>query len=179
MSRIGKKSIVIPAGVEVTVDNNVVTVKGPKGQLQQEISKKIKVEKEDGKLTFTPVDDSRESSAQHGLSRTLVNNMVVGVTEGYSKKLELVGVGYKAEKKGNTLVLSLGYSHLVNLVDPEGITTEVPSQTEIIVKGIDKAKVGNYAADIREWRHPEPYKGKGIKYTGEYILRKEGKAGSK
>ncbi|MCQ2554444.1 MAG: 50S ribosomal protein L6 [Clostridia bacterium] len=179
MSRIGKRNIVLPAGVEVKVENNVVTVKGPKGELKQAISKEIEVEQKGNELVFTCKHDNRVAHSQHGLARTLVNNMVVGVTEGYAKKLELVGVGYKAEKKGNTLVMSLGYSHPVNLVDPEGITTEVPSQTEILVKGIDKAVVGNYAANIREWRHPEPYKGKGIKYAGEVILRKEGKAGSK
>ena len=180
MSRIGKKVIVVPAGVEVTVDgNNVVTVKGPKGQLAEQVCKDIKVEVAGGEISFTRPNDEREMRGQHGLARTLVNNMVVGVTTGYEKKLELVGVGYKAEKKGKTLVMSLGYSHPVEMEDPEGITTECPSATEIVVKGIDKAFVGNYAANIRKWRKPEPYKGKGIKYTGEYIRRKEGKAGAK
>ena len=180
MSRIGKKHINVPSGVEVTVGSgNLVTVKGPKGQLQEQVCKDLKIEKNGEELVITRPNDEREMRAQHGLARTLINNMVVGVTEGYEKKLELVGVGYKAEKKGNTLVLSLGYSHPVELVDPEGIETSCPSQTEISVKGIDKAFVGNYAANIREWRHPEPYKGKGIKYAGEYIRRKEGKAGAK
>lgn len=179
MSRIGLKPITVPAGVEVTVDSNVITVKGPKGTLSQEISKDMKVEVKDGVVTVSRPNDEREMRSQHGLARTLINNMVVGVTEGYEKKLELVGVGYKAEKKGKTLVLSLGYSHPVELEDPEGITTDCPSQTEISVKGIDKAFVGNYAANIRAWRRPEPYKGKGIKYAGEHIRRKEGKAGAK
>ena len=180
MSRIGKKPVVVPAGVEVTVDaNNVVTVKGPKGQLSQEISKLIKVEVADGEVLVSRASDAREERSQHGLARTLINNMVVGVTSGFEKKLQLVGVGYKAEKKGDTLVLSLGYSHPVELKDPEGITTECTSATEVIVKGIDKAVVGNYAANIRAWRKPEPYKGKGIKYADEVIRRKEGKAGAK
>ena len=180
MSRIGKKPVVVPAGVEVTVDaNNVVTVKGPKGQLSQEISKLIKVEVAGEEVLVSRSSDTREERSQHGLARTLINNMVVGVTSGFEKKLQLVGVGYKAEKKGDTLVLSLGYSHPVELKDPEGITTECTSATEVIVKGIDKAVVGNYAANIRAWRRPEPYKGKGIKYADEVIRRKEGKAGAK
>ena len=180
MSRIGKKPVVVPAGVEVTVDgNNVVTVKGPKGQLSQQISKLIKVEVADGAVNVSRGSDNREERSQHGLARTLINNMVTGVTSGFEKKLQLVGVGYRAEKKGKTLVMNLGYSHPVELVDPEGITTECPSATEVVVKGIDKAFVGNYAANIRAWREPEPYKGKGIKYVDEVIRRKEGKAGSK
>ena len=179
MSRIGVKPIVVPAGVEVTVDGNVVTVKGPKGQLSQEISKNMKVELNDGVLTVSRPDNERLNRGQHGLARTLINNMVTGVTQGFEKKLQLVGVGYKAEKKGDTLVMSLGYSHPVEMKDPEGITTECPSQTEVTVKGIDKALVGNYAANIRAWRKPEPYKGKGIKYVDEVIRRKEGKAGAK
>ena len=180
MSRIGKKPVVVPAGVEVTVDaNNVVTVKGPKGQLSEKISKLIKVEVADGQVLLSRASDDREERSQHGLARTLINNMVVGVTSGFEKKLQLVGVGYKAEKKGDTLVMSLGYSHPVELKDPEGITTECPSATEIVVKGSDKAVVGNYAANIRAWRKPEPYKGKGIKYADEVIRRKEGKAGAK
>ena len=179
MSRIGIKPIVVPAGVEVTVDGNVITVKGPKGQLSQEISKNMTVELNDGVLTVSRPDDDRHNRGQHGLARTLINNMVIGVTQGFEKKLQLVGVGYKAEKKGDTLVMSLGYSHPVEMKDPEGITTECPSQTEVTVKGIDKALVGNYAANIRAWRKPEPYKGKGIKYVDEVIRRKEGKAGAK
>ncbi len=179
MSRIGIRPITVPAGVEVTVDGNLVTVKGPKGQLTQEIAHEMTVEVNDGTITVKRPSDDRHERSQHGLARTLINNMVVGVTQGFEKKLQLVGVGYKAEKKGDTLVLSLGYSHPVELKDPEGITTECPSQTEIVVKGIDKAFVGNYAADIRAWRRPEPYKGKGIKYVDEVIRRKEGKAGAK
>jgi len=180
MSRIGNKPVVLPAGVEVTVDaNNMVTVKGPKGQLQEQVSKLINVEVKDNEVLFTRESDAREYRSQHGLARTLVHNMVVGVTEGYQKKLQLVGVGYKAEKKGTKLVLNLGYSHPVEMEDPDGIETEVPDATTVIVKGIDKAVIGNYAANIRAWRRPEPYKGKGIKYENEVIRRKEGKAGSK
>ena len=178
MSRIGRKPVVVPAGVEVTVDaNNVVTVKGPKGQLEQEISKLITFEVAEGVVNVSRESDHRDHRAQHGLARTLIANMITGVTAGFEKKMQLVGVGYKAEKKGKTLVLSLGYSHPVELEDPEGITTEVPSATEVVVKGIDKALVGNYAANIRAWRKPEPYKGKGIKYVDEVIRRKEGKTG--
>jgi len=177
MSRIGRKPVVVPAGVEVIVNGNVVTVKGPKGQLEQEISKNLTVEVKEGEVVVTRPTDNREDRSQHGLARTLINNMVVGVTQGFEKKMQLVGVGYKAEKKGNTLVMNLGYSHPVEMVDPEGITTEVPNATEIIVKGADKALVGNYAANIRAWRKPEPYKGKGIKYVDEVIRRKEGKTG--
>ena len=179
MSRIGIKPITVPAGVEVTIDGNNITVKGPKGQLSQEISKNMTVEINDGTLTVSRPDDDRHNRGQHGLARTLINNMIIGVTQGFEKKLQLVGVGYKAEKKGDTLVMSLGYSHPVEMKDPEGITTECPSQTEVTVKGIDKALVGNYAANIRAWRKPEPYKGKGIKYVDEVIRRKEGKTGAK
>ena len=196
MSRIGIKPITLPAGVEVKVDDkNVVTVKGPKGELQEKVSELLKVEINDGVVTVSRDGDAAEKRAQHGLARTLINNMVVGVTagyekvleinnmvvgvtEGYSKKLQLVGVGYKAEKKGNKLVMNLGYSHPVELVDPEGITTEVPDATTVVINGIDKAMVGNYAADIRAWRRPEPYKAKGIRYEGEVIRRKEGKTGA-
>ena len=178
MSRIGKLPVTVPAGVEITVsDSNLVTVKGPKGTLSQQISKLIKVENENGTLTFTSSNESREANMQHGLARSLVHNMVVGVTDGYQKKLEMTGVGYRAEKKGNTLIMQLGYSHPVEMVDPEGITTEVPNQTNIVVKGASKEQVGNYAAIIRAWRAPEPYKGKGIHYVGEHIRRKEGKTG--
>ena len=178
MSRIGKLPVTVPAGVEITVsDQNLVTVKGPKGTLSQQISSLIKVENENGTLKLTPANESREANMQHGLARSLVNNMVHGVTSGFEKKLEMTGVGYRAEKKGDTLIMQLGYSHPVEMKDPEGITTEVPSQTEIVVKGADKAQVGNYAAIIRAWRKPEPYKGKGIHYVGEHIRRKEGKTG--
>lgn len=180
MSRIGNKPVILPAGVEVKIDdNNVVSVKGPKGELQEQVSKLIKIEVKDGQLEFARGSEAREHRSQHGLARTLVNNMIVGVTEGFEKKLQLVGVGYKVEKKGNTLVMNLGYSHPVELVDPDGITTEAPSATEITVKGINKAVVGNYAANIRAWRKPEPYKGKGIRYVDEYVRKKEGKAGAK
>ena len=180
MSRIGKMPITVPSGVEVKVDDkNLVSVKGPKGQLEEKISPKMKVEIKDGVVTVARPSDSKDNRAIHGLSRTLIYNMIIGVTEGYEKKLEINGVGYKAEKQGKKLVLNLGYSHPVELMDPEGITTEAPSATEISVKGINKAEVGNYAAVIRGWRPPEPYKGKGIKYVDEYIRRKEGKAGVK
>ena len=179
MSRIGKRPVTIPAGVEVKVDeNNLVTVKGPKGELQGQVSKLVKVEiKEDG-LEVTRGSDERTARSQHGLARTLISNMVEGVSNGFEKKLILEGVGYRAEKKGNTLVMQLGYSHPVEMEDPEGITTETPDATTILVKGIDKSLVGNYAANIRAWREPEPYKGKGIRYDGEHIRRKEGKTGA-
>ena len=177
MSRIGLKPITLPAGVEVKVDGNMVSVKGPKGQLQEEISSLISVSIDDGTLTVSRDGDEAEKRAQHGLARTLINNMVVGVTEGFEKKLQLIGVGYKAEKKGKKLVMSLGYSHPVEMEDPEGITTETPDANTIVVKGINKAQVGNYAAIIRAWRKPEPYKGKGIRYEDEHVRRKEGKTG--
>ncbi len=180
MSRIGKLPVTVPAGVEIKVsDSNLVTVKGPKGELQEQISKKIKIEISEGVASVTPIDESKEARESHGLARTLVNNMVLGVTQGFEKKLQMIGVGYKAEKKGNVLVMNLGYSHPVEMPDPEGITTEVTSPTEITVKGASKALVGNYAANIRKWRKPEPYKGKGIRYVGEVVRRKEGKAGAK
>lgn len=179
MSRIGIKPITLPAGVEVKVDdNNIVTVKGPKGELQEKVSSLLTIENKEGVITVSRSSDAAQHRAQHGLARTLIYNMIVGVTEGYAKKLQLVGVGYKAEKKGSKLVMNLGYSHPVELDDPEGITTEVPDATTVVVKGIDKALVGNYAADIRAWRKPEPYKAKGIRYEGEYIRRKEGKTGA-
>ncbi len=180
MSRIGKLPVNLPAGVEVKVDsNNMVSVKGPKGQLEAPVSKLVKVEISEGVVSVTRDGDSKSQREQHGLARTIINNMVVGVTDGYEKKLQLVGVGYKAEKKGKTLVMNLGYSHPVEMEDPEGITTEVTSPTDVVVRGIDKALVGNYAANIRKWRMPEPYKAKGIRYEGEVIRRKEGKTGKK
>ncbi|MEG0291766.1 MAG: 50S ribosomal protein L6 [Anaerovoracaceae bacterium] len=180
MSRIGIRPVNLPAGVEVLVDgNNLVTVKGPKGELKEQISSKLTIEQNDGVLTVSRSSDAKDDRAQHGLARTLIFNMVVGVTEGYEKKLEMIGVGYKVEKKGNVLVLSLGFSHPVEMEDPDGITTEATSATTITVKGIDKQLVGNYAANIRAWRKPEPYKGKGVRYVGEKVRRKEGKAGSK
>ncbi len=178
MSRIGKRPVIIPAGVEITVDAaNCVTVKGPKGELKEQISPLIKVEINPEEVLLTRKGDAREERSQHGLARTLVNNMVVGVTNGYEKKLLITGVGYKTEKKDKVLVLNLGFSHPVEMKDPEGITTETPTATEIIVKGIDKAVVGNYAANIRSLRKPEPYKGKGVRYENETIRRKEGKTG--
>lgn len=179
MSRIGKNPITLPAGVEVKVaDSNVVTVKGPKGELQEKISDLLTVEIKDNVLTVSRDGDDAERRAQHGLARALISNMVEGVTNGYEKKLQLVGVGYKAEKKGKKLVMNLGFSHPIELEDPEGITTETPDATTIVVKGIDKAMVGNYSANIRAYRRPEPYKAKGIRYEGEYIRRKEGKTGA-
>ncbi len=178
MSRIGKLPVTVPAGVEVSVDpSNPPPPNPPPPAPPPPPPSLIKIENKDGVLTFAPVNETREANAQSGLARALVHNMVVGVSEGFSKKLEIQGVGYRAEKKGNTLVMQLGYSHPVEMPDPEGITTEVPSQTEIVVKGADKALVGNYAAIIRDWRPPEPYKGKGIRYSGEYVRRKEGKTG--
>jgi large subunit ribosomal protein L6 len=180
MSRIGKKPVALPAGVEITVsDTNMVTVKGPKGQLEQQIDPRITLNIEDNQIVFERPSDNRNDRSQHGLSRTLINNMVEGVTKGFERKLKIIGVGYRAEKKGNTLVMNLGYSHPVEMEDPEGITTETPDNTTIVVKGIDKALVGNYAANIRAWRKPEPYKGKGIRYEDERVRRKEGKTGAK
>lgn len=180
MSRIGRLPVSLPAGVQVQVgDNNLVTVKGPKGELQEQISKRIKIEMNDGILSVLRDGEDKEAKSAHGLSRTLINNMVVGVTNGFEKKLQMTGVGYRAEKKGNLLVMQLGYSHPIEMEDPEGIQTEVPAPTEVIVKGISKALVGNYAADIRSKRPPEPYKGKGIRYANEVIRRKEGKTGGK
>lgn len=180
MSRIGKLPVDLPSGVEVKIsDSNTVTVKGPKGELAEQISKKVTVETNNGSLSVSVDPEDKSAHAAHGLSRTLINNMVVGVTSGFEKKLQLVGVGYRAEKKGDTLIMQLGLSHPIELKDPEGVQTEVPNPNEIIVKGINKALVGNYAADIRAIRPPEPYKGKGVKYATEEVRRKEGKTGAK
>ena len=180
MSRIGRKPITVPSGVEINVDEkNLVTVKGPKGTLTEQISQDLTITQEGEELTVTRPTDNKKHRSLHGLSRTLINNMILGVTEGYTKKLEVVGVGYRAQKQGKKLVLSLGFSHPVEMEDPEGLEIEVPTQTEILVKGINKQLVGNYAAKIRAWREPEPYKGKGIRYSGEYVRRKEGKTGKK
>ena len=180
MSRIGKMPVSVPVGVEIRIsDSNLVTVKGPKGELEEQISKKLKVEVNEGVLTVAPLDESREARAQFGLARTLINNMVIGVTAGYEKKLEVNGVGYRAAKQGKKLVLNLGYSHPVEMEDPEGLEVVVEGQNVILVKGIDKEKVGQYAAEIRDKRRPEPYKGKGIKYADETIRRKVGKTGKK
>ena len=178
MSRIGREPIAIPAGVNVTIaDGNVVTVKGPLGELTQSFNAAIGIAVEGDKILVTRPNDEKENRALHGLTRTLVNNMVVGVSKGYEKKLEIVGVGYRAEKQGKKLVLGLGYSHPVVFEEANGITFELPNNTTIIVKGIDKQAVGQMAAVIRSKRPPEPYLGKGIKYSGERIRRKAGKAG--
>ncbi|MBU5678113.1 50S ribosomal protein L6 [Alkaliphilus sp. MSJ-5] len=178
MSRIGLKPIEIPQGVEIKIDEkNFAVVKGPKGQLEQQLSRDMEIKIEENIINVVRPTDNKKHKSLHGLTRTLLSNMVEGVTKGYEKKLELVGVGYRANKQGDKLVLSLGFSHPVEMVDPEGITVEVPSQTEIFVKGINKQLVGNYAAKIRELRKPEPYKGKGVKYAGEVIRRKVGKTG--
>ncbi len=176
MSRIGKRPVQIPAGVEVAVDGSHVTVKGPQGQLELDVYKKLDVTVEDGVLTVSRPDDERETRARHGLTRALIQNMVTGVSEGYTKALELAGVGYRVQLKGTSLELSLGYSHPVIYDAPAGITFEVPDNTHINVKGIDKQQVGQVAAEIRGKRPPEPYKGKGIHYVGEHIRRKLGKA---
>lgn len=179
MSRIGKAPIEIPSGVEIKVNENFVSVKGPLGQLEEQISKDMKITIEDGQLLVERPTNNKVHRSLHGLSRTLISNMVIGVTKGYEKRLEIQGVGYRATKKGNILDLQLGYSHPIEMEDPDGITVEVPANTQIIVKGINKALVGNYAAKIRNWRKPEPYKGKGIRYVGENVRRKEGKSGKK
>lgn len=180
MSRIGIKPITIPAGVEVAVDNdNVVTVKGPKGELVKQMPKGMEIKVESGVVTVSRPNDLKKMKSLHGLTRTLVSNMVIGVTEGFQKKLEINGVGYRAQKKGKTLVLTLGYSNPVEMDDPEGLEVEVQDQNVLIVKGMDKQKVGQLAAEIRAKRPPEPYKGKGIKYADEVIKRKVGKTGKK
>jgi len=178
MSRIGRMPVVVPSGVDVAIDGSLVTVKGPKGTLSHTVVTPITVSKEDGVLTVTRPDDERESRARHGLTRTLVNNMVVGVTEGYEKNLEIVGVGYRVLSKGPTeLEFQLGYSHSITFKAPEGITFTVDGPTRLGVQGIDKQLVGEVAANIRKLRKPEPYKGKGVRYAGEHIRRKVGKAG--
>ena len=177
MSRIGNAPITVPSGVDVTIDGNTVTVKGSKGTLSRTFSDKVAVAVDDGILTVTRHDEERESRALHGLTRSLLANMVTGVSEGYVKELMTVGVGYRASLKGKSIELLVGYSHPVLLDAPEGIEIEVPEPTKIIVKGIDKQKVGQMAADIRSVRPPEPYKGKGIRYVDEYVRRKAGKAG--
>lgn len=180
MSRIGLKPISIPAGVEIKVDekNNVI-VKGPKGTLSQEINREMVIKVEEGVIRIERPSETKKHRSLHGLTRTLISNMVEGVSQGFEKKLEIVGTGYRAAKAGKKLTLNLGFSHPVEMEDPEGIEVEVPANTQIIVRGIDKQQVGNYAAIIRDWRKPEPYKGKGIRYAGEYVRRKEGKTGKK
>ena len=177
MSRIGKRPIAIPAGVECNVDGQTVTIKGAKGTLTQTVDPIIAIELKDGVMTLTRPDDSNKSKALHGLYNSLITNMVKGVTEGYSKKLEINGVGYRAQLQGKELTMNLGYSHPVVMTPPEGITIEVPNANTIIISGADKQQVGQFAAVVREKRLPEPYKGKGIKYDYEHIRRKEGKAG--
>jgi len=177
MSRVGKAPIELPSGVEVTVDGDVVLVKGPKGDLSETLDLRISTSVDDGVVTLTRVDDERETRALHGLSRALVNNMVIGVSEGYQKELTAVGVGYRAALKGMTLELQVGFSHPVLVEAPDGIEFEVPEPTKIFVRGIDKQLVGQIAANVRAARPPEPYKGKGIRYVDEYVRRKAGKAG--
>ncbi len=178
MSRIGRKTITVPAGVTVTVnEENLVTVKGPKGTLTTQINKNIGVNVDGAVVSVTRVDDERENRSLHGLSRTLISNMIVGVTNGYSKTLEIIGVGYRAAKSGKTLTLNLGHSHPIVFEEKDGITFDVPNSTTVVVNGIDKQTVGQIAAQIREKRPPEPYLGKGVKYTGEHIRRKAGKTG--
>ena len=180
MSRIGKMPIVIPAGVEVTVDDaNTVTVKGPRGTLTQDVHKNITVSVEGSEILVTRHDDEKENRSLHGLTRSLIANMVKGVTDGFSKTLEVVGVGYRAQMQGKDLVMNLGYSHQVVMSPIEGIEIACPNANTIVVSGNDKQKVGQFAAEVREKRPPEPYKGKGIKYADEHIRRKEGKAGKK
>ena len=180
MSRIGRMPVAIPAGVTVTIaENNKVTVKGPKGTLERELPAEMEIKEEDGHIVVTRPNDLKKMKSLHGLTRTLIHNMILGVSEGYEKKLEVNGVGYRAQKQGKKLVLSLGYSHPVEMEDPAGIETVLEGQNVIIVKGINKEKVGQYAAEIRDKRRPEPYKGKGIKYADEVIRRKVGKTGKK
>ena len=180
MSRIGRAPISIPAGVEIKVeDNNVVTVKGPKGTLTRQFNANMAIAMDNGVLTVSRPNDAKENRALHGLTRTLISNMIVGVTEGYKKELDVNGVGYRVAKDGNKLVMNLGYSHQVIMEEKNGITIEVPGPNKIIVLGCDKQAVGQFAAEVREKRPPEPYKGKGIKYVDEVIRRKAGKTGAK
>ncbi len=180
MSRIGRLPVSIPQGVEVKIDaDNTVKVKGPKGQLNKKLHKDMIISMENNEIIVKRPSEQKEHRALHGLTRTLINNMIEGVTKGYEKTLEISGVGYRAAKQGNKLTLTIGYSHPIEFVDPEGITTEVPAPNKIIIKGIDKEAVGDHAANIRAVREPEPYLGKGIKYSTEHVRRKEGKAGKK
>jgi large subunit ribosomal protein L6 len=178
MSRVGKAPITIPSGVEVTIGDGVVTVKGPKGELTQEVPGDITLRQEDGTVLVERPDDTRQNRSMHGLVRALVANMVEGVTNEFTKELEIIGVGYRVTNNSpSSLELALGYSHPVNYSAPDGVTFEVPSPTAIVVRGIDKQQVGQVAAEIRQFRKPEPYKGKGVRYKGEYVIRKAGKAG--
>ena len=177
MSRIGKKPVQIPAGVTVTVEGNHVHVKGPKGELDRHFSELVTIKEEGEEILVTVNDESREANAQHGLTRTLIHNMVVGVTEGFRKDLEIQGVGYRAAKQGSKLTLTLGFSHPVEFEDTDTIKIELKDALHFSITGIDKQEVGQFAAEVRGVRPPEPYKGKGIRYVGEYVIRKEGKAG--
>lgn len=177
MSRIGRMPITVPAGVDVKIADNLVTVKGPKGELQQQFSKELTIELEDGAVKVSRPSDDKKHRSLHGLTRTLIHNMIEGVVNGYSKTLEIDGVGYRAAKQGKNLVMNLGYSHQVIVSETDDIKIDVPQPNQIVIKGIDKQKVGQFAAEVREKRLPEPYKGKGIHYLGEHIIRKEGKAG--
>ena len=180
MSRIGRLPIAIPSGVKIDLkEGNLITVEGPKGKLTRKLSPDMNIAQEDGQLKIARPNDLKRFKALHGLTRTLINNMVVGVTQGYEKKLEINGTGYRAAKNGNKLILTLGYSHPIEMTDPEGVTSTVEGTNKITISGIDKEKVGQYAANIRAKREPEPYKGKGIKYETERIRRKAGKAGKK
>ena len=180
MSRIGRAPITVPAGVEITLgDNNVVTVKGPKGTLTKQFNANMAIAMDNGVVTVSRPNDAKENRALHGLTRTLINNMVVGVTTGYKKELDVNGVGYRVAKEGNKLVMNIGFSHQVTMEEPEGINIEVPNPNSIVISGCDKQKVGQFAAEVREKRPPEPYKGKGIKYADEVIRRKAGKTGGK
>lgn len=178
MSRIGRLPISVPADVTVTIaDGNVVTVKGAKGELTKQFSNKLNIEKAENEIIVTRLDESKQSKSLHGLTRTLISNMVTGVTTGFTKELIVEGVGYRVAKQGNNLVMNIGYSHQVIMEPKYGVTIDVPTQTKIVISGLDKQAVGQFAAEVREKRLPEPYKGKGIRYAGERIIRKEGKAG--
>ncbi len=177
MSRIGRKPINIPAGVDVAIDGSVVTVKGPKGTLTQKFHPNMTISKEGNELLVTRPNDEKQNRSLHGLTRTLLHNMVVGVTEGYKKELDVLGVGYRVQKQGKDMIMNLGFSHTVVVSDTEDIKIECPTPNKIIISGADKQKVGQFAAEVREKRPPEPYKGKGIRYTDEHVRRKEGKAG--
>ncbi len=179
MSRIGNKPVVIPAGVTITLDKNKITVKGPKGELSRELHADMIVKVEESTLTVERPSDNKLHRSLHGTTRSIISNMVEGVTNGYEKKLELIGVGYRASKQGTKLVLNVGYSHPVEIEPEAGLEIEVPANTKISVKGIDKERVGALASNIRSVRLPEPYKGKGIRYEGEFVRRKEGKTGKK